>query len=607
MYNDDEKDKKKKKSSFNIDAFKHAIGMIESSGGKYLDNSTSDAAGKYHFIYNLIKGDKDMKGVSKRDFINNPKLQEKIMDKALRGELKGYVSYPKWASKLKSDFNSNLSIEEIAALTHFMGAGGARSYLRNPETHKVPGVNATAEQYLERYRKYSDAVRKDTDVLKKDLDPIVQPSQRFVSENAKNAMQVPKDGTSVRQPQMRKNLSMQQSSEPQFLKNKTIDTRGLTDATSNQEADTGIIPLNEQVEGGTPSAAKFLTEMVNQNAMGGRVSQTMDPTQPQVIEYNEGGTHEENIHGGVPVGMGANGKMNTVEEGETKFNDYVFSNRFGLGGKIETNNYKCGGKTNKYEDGGNINSVDPVDPEGPKEKQSTTITKTFTNLDTAAKTKKSYEIPKAEVQFPYTNAYSKHMAPSSTPEGKMQSKFVEWYDNPETRRRIEAQGEMTPQQIQDFLAHGVKGDIKKGTPSVAGADAQFYPEDNSIIMSDMNDLNTGTHEILHRSGFDQTLSAPLMKILGNSFQQDEKNNFKSFKRYLNQPHEAYGNFHELRTRLGLKPGQKVTKDQLKKMVKDKGLENDNFYKTFDDEKITKAINTVASNSKPQTITEYRLA
>lgn len=48
--------------------------------------------------------------------------------------------------------------------------------------------------------------------------------------------------------------------------------------------------------------------------------------------YNEGGTHEQNPHGGIPMGQGENGKMNTVEEGEVeidlgKGNKYIFSDR----------------------------------------------------------------------------------------------------------------------------------------------------------------------------------------------------------------------------------------------------------------------------------------
>ena len=51
-------------------------------------------------------------------------------------------------------------------------------------------------------------------------------------------------------------------------------------------------------------------------------------------EFNEGGTHEENPHGGIPMGIGSNGIPNTVEEGETSFSfkegKYIFSNRLKL-------------------------------------------------------------------------------------------------------------------------------------------------------------------------------------------------------------------------------------------------------------------------------------
>ena len=58
----------------------------------------------------------------------------------------------------------------------------------------------------------------------------------------------------------------------------------------------------------------------------------------EVTKYNEGGSHEENPHGGVPIGQGKNGKMNTVEEGEASYESdegkYIFSNRIFLDGSI---------------------------------------------------------------------------------------------------------------------------------------------------------------------------------------------------------------------------------------------------------------------------------
>lgn len=46
----------------------------------------------------------------------------------------------------------------------------------------------------------------------------------------------------------------------------------------------------------------------------------------ELISFNEGGTHEENPYGGIPQNNNEDGSLNTVEEGETKQGDYVFSN-----------------------------------------------------------------------------------------------------------------------------------------------------------------------------------------------------------------------------------------------------------------------------------------
>jgi hypothetical protein len=49
----------------------------------------------------------------------------------------------------------------------------------------------------------------------------------------------------------------------------------------------------------------------------------------QLTEFNEGGTHEESPLGGIPQGMAPDGKLNLVEQGETKLNtaDYIFSDQ----------------------------------------------------------------------------------------------------------------------------------------------------------------------------------------------------------------------------------------------------------------------------------------
>ena len=112
------------KPKFNLKAYKHAISMVESSGGKYLKNG--DALGRYQFIYRYIKDTPEMKGVSKRQFMNDRDLQEKIMDKALNGTLQGFTYGPNYAQKFIKDNNANLSIEDATALVHFLGPGDAK-------------------------------------------------------------------------------------------------------------------------------------------------------------------------------------------------------------------------------------------------------------------------------------------------------------------------------------------------------------------------------------------------------------------------------------------------------------------------------------------------
>lgn len=64
-----------------------------------------------------------------------------------------------------------------------------------------------------------------------------------------------------------------------------------------------------------------------------------------LLQINAGNTHERNPFGGVPLGVDSQGVPNLVEEGETVFNDYVFSKRLkvpnfmlkdlGLGGAMQ--------------------------------------------------------------------------------------------------------------------------------------------------------------------------------------------------------------------------------------------------------------------------------
>lgn len=73
--------------------------------------------------------------------------------------------------------------------------------------------------------------------------------------------------------------------------------------------------------------ANFARNFGGRKAFGGDLN-TYGGTYNGGLEYiNNGHTHSENPYGGVPMGTDKNGTSNLVEEGETIWNDYVFSNR----------------------------------------------------------------------------------------------------------------------------------------------------------------------------------------------------------------------------------------------------------------------------------------
>lgn len=78
-------------------------------------------------------------------------------------------------------------------------------------------------------------------------------------------------------------------------------------------------------------------------AFGGELNTNGGDFSTGLMFINEGGTHESNPYEGVPMGIAPDGKPNLVEEGETIFNDYVFSRRL-LVPKTIRNKYKLGDK-----------------------------------------------------------------------------------------------------------------------------------------------------------------------------------------------------------------------------------------------------------------------
>ena len=110
-----------------------------------------------------------------------------------------------------------------------------------------------------------------------------------------------------------------------------------------------------------------------------------------VTMFENGGTHEQNSLGGIPQGMGANGKPNLVEEGETKFEDYIFSNNINMDG---TYSDKEDTKDSQYRKGGMINSKAEGGELDPPTKEELAAQQALPHLYDTGALKEEYAKPK---------------------------------------------------------------------------------------------------------------------------------------------------------------------------------------------------------------------
>jgi len=195
--------------------------------------------------------------------------------------------------------------------------------------------------------------------------------------------------------------------------------------------------------------------------------------------------------------------------------------------------------------------------------------------------------------------------------------FVDWYSNPATIAKFEKNTRYDPARLKDFISKGTsiksfKGNAQKQPP--VGSKAVFNtPDVNGQEEEILYHSGVGSgviqHELTHGSALANILGPALLRAIGlpkNQKLPSDINdpNFKStsnsIRDYMSIPSEAYGNFHEFRVKLGLKPGDQINTEQLRKLVKEKNLSQENFYNTFEDDNIVNAINTVADNNKNET-------
>jgi hypothetical protein len=120
------------------------------------------------------------------------------------------------------------------------------------------------------------------------------------------------------------------------------------------------------------------------------------------------------------------------------------------------------------------------------------------------------------------------------------------------------------------------------------------------------------HEMAHASYAD-VLWPSLYKALGKKAPRLDNKKMYVSESYMNRPTEVYAHFHEFRQNLGIKPGQKISQQELVRRVKaNPKVEGGKFWQHYGQEvdamgkptkedknfkaKLTNAVNTVASNN-----------
>ena len=169
----------------------------------------------------------------------------------------------------------------------------------------------------------------------------------------------------------------------------------------------------------------------------------------------------------------------------------------------------------------------------------------------------------------------------------------DWYSHPETQRRFARYQGGTSQEVDQRIGHAASAGLSVENNPAGGYNAKYEPGRHHITV---NEAHSGSgayaslpHERVHASGFDERVGRQVANILGKP---------KDGSKYLAQPEEMYGNLTDIRVKLGLKPGQYVTPAMLNKAKNSKKF-GEGLFKSFDSEKIRKALNTVADADKPK--------
>lgn len=317
----DNKDKNKQA----IEEYKKSVKQAESGGKANAKSPTSSATGLYQFTEATWK--EMQKKLGKKLDIFNVKDQEEAMNKLTEINIQALEK------------NGLPVTAQNLYMTHFLGMSGGPKFLKNLQ--KNP--NELASKYVS-----DSAVNANKNLFYKDNQPVTA-AELYNDLSSRLGIQEQTQQTQPQvidlQPEFNETIIESTSTAKPRIDNNIKHTNP-KQVTDNQH---NISPVdNNRVNLGFTEDLDFLPkdinlaftqeeqlqeelnnpeELINIARNGGEQITLADAnTSRQVLnEFNEGGSHEENKYNGIPQGIGPNGKLNTVEEGETKFNNYIFS------------------------------------------------------------------------------------------------------------------------------------------------------------------------------------------------------------------------------------------------------------------------------------------
>lgn len=122
------------------------------------------------------------------------------------------------------------------------------------------------------------------------------------------------------------------------------------DAAASAAFNRGLPAVLSDLKEGSANYLSKYKPFINLKAFGGDL-QTHGASFPTgITTIDNGGSHEENPYEGVFMGMGSNGKPNLVEEGETIYDNFVFSDRLTVPQSLRTKYKLRGNKDMTFSD-----------------------------------------------------------------------------------------------------------------------------------------------------------------------------------------------------------------------------------------------------------------